>query len=71
MYKKLNEELNLTLAEAAEIAVEIENLSVIKEQIYKLKSKITALGTVNLASIAEYEEVWEKYEFMAAQERIK
>ena len=35
---------------------------------YKLKSKITALGTVNLASIAEYEEVCEKYEFMAAQE---
>ena len=68
LYKKLNEELNLTLAEAAEIAVEIENLSVIKEQIYKLKSKITALGTVNLASIAEYEEVCEKYEFMAAQE---
>lgn len=68
LYKKLNEELNLTLAEASEIAIEIENLSVIKDEIYKLKSKITSLGTVNLAAIAEYEEVCEKYEFMAAQE---
>lgn len=68
LYKKLNEELNLTLAEAEEIAVEIENISAVKEQIYKLKSKITALGIVNLAAIAEYEEVCEKYEFMAAQE---
>lgn len=68
LYKKLNEELNLTLAEANEIAVEIVNLAAIKDEIYKLKSKITLLGTVNLAAIAEYEEVSEKYEFMAAQE---
>ena len=68
LYKKLNEELNLTVAEASEIAIEVENLNVMKEEIYKLKSKITLLGTVNLAAIAEYEEVCEKYEFMAAQE---
>lgn len=68
LYKKLNEELNLTLAEATEISVEIENIAIVKDQIYKLKSKITALGTVNLAAIAEYEEVGAKYEFMSAQE---
>lgn len=67
-YKRLNEELNLTLAEAVEIALEIENISKIKDEIFKLKSQITSLGTVNLAAIAEYEEVCEKYEFMAAQE---
>ncbi|MGL5353070.1 MAG: chromosome segregation protein SMC, partial [Clostridium sp.] len=68
LYKKLNEELNLTLAEASDIAIEIENISIVKDEIYKLKSKITSLGTVNLASIAEYEEVSVKYEFMSAQE---
>lgn len=64
----MNEELNLTLAEAVEIALDIENLSKVKDDIFKLKAKITALGTVNLAAIAEYEEVCEKYEFMSAQE---
>lgn len=67
-YKRLNEELNLTLAEAVEIALDIENLSKVKDDIFKLKAKITALGTVNLAAIVEYEEVCEKYEFMSAQE---
>lgn len=67
-YKRLNEELNLTLAEAVEIALEIENISKVKDEIFKLKAQITALGTVNLAAIAEYEEVCEKYEFMSAQE---
>ena len=67
-YKKLNEELNLTLAEAKEIAEEIENINLVKDEIQKLKSKITLLGVINLASIAEYEEVLEKYQFMANQE---
>lgn len=67
-YKKLNDELNLTLAEAKEIAENIENIILVKEEIQKLKSKITILGIINLASIAEYEEVLEKYEFMANQE---
>lgn len=67
-YKKLNEELNLTLAEAKEIAEKIENITLVKEEIQKLKSKITLLGVINLASIAEYEEVLEKYQFMANQE---
>ncbi|MBX7294055.1 chromosome segregation protein SMC [Clostridium chauvoei] len=67
-YKKLNEELNLTLAEAMEIAIEISSVSKIKDEIFILKSKITQLGTVNLAAIAEYEEVVEKYEFMSSQE---
>ncbi len=67
-YKKLNEELGLTLAEAIEIALDIENISKIREEIFKLKSQIASLGTVNLAAIVEYEEVCEKYEFMSSQE---
>lgn len=67
-YTKLNEELNLSLAEAYDIAFEIENIQKVKEDIFKLKNKITALGTVNLASISEYEEVLEKYNFMHTQE---
>ena len=69
LYTKLNEELELTLAEAMDIAVEVEDTSKYKEDISRLKSKITALGTVNLAAIEEYEEVKEKYEFMYGQEQ--
>lgn len=67
-YRKLNEELDLTLAEAIEIALDIEDVSVTKEEILKIKNQITLLGMVNLASIAEYEDITEKYEFMSLQE---
>ncbi|MBW6409764.1 chromosome segregation protein SMC [Clostridium weizhouense] len=67
-YKKLNEELELTYVEALDIATEVEDEAKVKEIIFKLKSQITALGTVNLASIQEYEEVKEKFEFMSSQE---
>lgn len=69
LYTKLNEELDLTLVEAREIAVEILNVNEVKEEIFSSKKKITALGTVNLAAIEEYEEVKEKYEFMSNQEQ--
>lgn len=68
-YTKLNEELDLTLAEGKEIAVSIENTEAVKDDIISLKRKITALGTVNLASIEEFEEVKEKFEFMSNQEQ--
>ena len=67
-YTKLNEELDLTLAEAQEVAVEVENVYDVKESIINYKRNITALGTVNLAAIQEYDEVKEKYEFMSSQE---
>ncbi|GAA0078028.1 chromosome segregation protein SMC [Clostridium sp. CTA-5] len=67
-YKKLNEELELTYVEALDIAAEVEDEEKVKEIIFKLKSQITALGIVNLASIQEYEEVKEKFEFMSSQE---
>ena len=51
-----------------EIAIEVFNITETKDDIFKLKAKISALGTVNLAAIAEYEEVVEKYNFMSTQE---
>lgn len=69
LYTKLNEEMNLTLAEAKDIAVLVEEPQKYKEAVASLKGRITALGTVNLASIEEYEEVREKYEFMYVQEQ--
>ena len=68
LYNRLNSELNLTLAEAKEIAVSVENINILKDEISVLKSKISALGTVNLSAIVEYDEVCEKYEFMSSQE---
>ncbi len=68
-YKKLNEELELTYVEALEIAEDIENEEEIKELTKKLKVQITSLGTVNLASIQEYEDVKEKFDFMSSQEK--
>ena len=68
LYNRLNRELNLTLAEAKEIAIVVENINELKDEISVLKSKISALGTVNLSAIVEYDEVCEKYEFMSSQE---
>lgn len=68
-YTKLNEELDLTLAEAKEIAVEVDSVHKYREDIGNLKKNITILGTVNLAAIEEYEEVKEKFEFMSSQEQ--
>ena len=68
LLNKLNSELELTLAEAEEIAVKIDNINSVRDMVYKLKNKIAALGTVNLSAIVEYDEVCEKYEFMSTQE---
>lgn len=68
-FKKLNEEMDLTYAEALEIAKPIENIMAFKDNINSIKRRISALGTVNLAAISEYEEVSEKYEFMSTQEQ--
>ena len=69
LLNKLNVEFNLTLAEAEEIAVEIEDVNEVKNTISNLKGKISSLGTVNLQAIVEYDEVSEKYQFMFSQEQ--
>lgn len=67
IYKKLNEELELTYAEALDICEPVENEEELKSDITVIKSKITKLGVVNLAAIEEYEELKEKFEFMSGQ----
>lgn len=69
LYNKLNGDLNLTLAEAEEIAIELKSVQLTKERIGDIKLRIAALGTVNLKSIVEYDEISEKYNFMFTQEQ--
>ena len=57
IYKKLNEELELTYAEALDICEPVENEEDLKSNISSIKSKITKLGIVNLAAIEEYEDI--------------
>ncbi len=46
---------------------ELNNVAKIKESIKELKSKIRALGSVNVNAIKDYEEVSERYETMSTQ----
>ncbi|OPJ61782.1 chromosome segregation protein SMC [Clostridium oryzae] len=66
-YHKLNEEYKLTLAEAQDIKIEIADINEMKKHINKLKTQISALGTINLGAIEEYKETAEKYSFMKSQ----
>ncbi|MBV7271965.1 chromosome segregation protein SMC [Clostridiaceae bacterium UIB06] len=67
MYSKLNDEFEITYAEALDYKEDIENLEDIKKEISILKSNISSLGTVNLSAIDEYKEVTEKVNFMTEQ----
>jgi chromosome segregation protein len=64
---KLNEEFQMTYAEAEDCRLEIENIDKLKSEIFGLKSKISSLGVVNLGAIEEYEQIKEKYTFMSEQ----
>lgn len=66
-YKKLNDELELTYAEALDICEPVIEEESLGQEINITKGEITALGIVNLAAIEEYEEIKEKYEFMSSQ----
>ncbi|WP_139904537.1 chromosome segregation protein SMC [Clostridium thermarum] len=67
MLSKLNDEYNLTLAEAQRYKKIIENPDIIKKEVTTLKSSISQLGVVNVGSIEEYEKLQEKYSFMNSQ----
>jgi len=64
---KLNDEYNITLAEAQKYKREISNSEEVKREVAELKSNITALGVVNVGAIEEYEQLTEKYNFMSGQ----
>lgn len=57
----------LTVSQAAEQAKPIENLMVAQNDLEDLKKRIAALGTVNTASIEEYQQISELYKEQSAQ----
>ncbi|MCB2358366.1 chromosome segregation protein SMC [Clostridium estertheticum] len=66
-YKKLNEDFELTYAEALIFKKEIDDIYKLKNEIAKLKEDITLLGKINVSAIEEYKEVKDKYTFMNGQ----
>ncbi|MFX0549098.1 chromosome segregation protein SMC [Hathewaya histolytica] len=67
MLQKLNEEYDLTYAQAIDYKIEDIDVNSTKNNIDKLKNNINKLGIVNVGSIEEYREVKEKYSFMNEQ----
>lgn len=66
-YAKLNEDFDLTYAEALQFKIEIEDIDMLKKEIISLKKEISMLGEVNVGAIEEYKEVKEKFTFMECQ----
>ncbi len=64
---QLYEQYELSLSQAQEQAEPLEDLQAAQRELQSLKGKIRALGTVNVAAIAEYAEVSERYRFLSAQ----
>ena len=64
---KLYDEYELTKTDAENLGIKIENISEAKKRLQEIRSKIKALGSVNVAAIEEYKEVNERYEFLSGQ----
>ena len=64
---KLYDKYELTRNGAEQLGIVIEDPAVSGKRLQELKTKIRALGSVNVAAIEEYEQVSERYEFMSAQ----
>lgn len=67
LINKINDELNLTLAEAKEERIEISDKDESRKMLNDLRRQITALGNVNVAAIEEFREVSEHREFLTTQ----
>lgn len=65
--KQLLDVYGLTRSEAVQIAEKIDDMTAAQRELNDVKSKIRALGSVNVEAIDEYREVSERYEFMSAQ----
>ncbi|MBP0963462.1 MAG: chromosome segregation protein SMC, partial [Oscillospiraceae bacterium] len=64
---KLWDEYELSRSQAREAAIKLEDIPAAQKRLTELKSRIKALGHVNLAAIEEYKEVAERYEFLHSQ----
>ncbi|MBW9144113.1 chromosome segregation protein SMC [Clostridium sp. CM027] len=66
-YQKLNDDFELTYAEALQFKNEIEDIDKLKKEIIALKAAISMLGKINVSAIEEYKEVKDKFTFMNGQ----
>ncbi|MBP1549861.1 MAG: chromosome segregation protein SMC, partial [Oscillospiraceae bacterium] len=64
---EMQEQYNMYLSEAMEIAQPVENLLMVQRDLNEIKQKIRGLGSVNVAAIEEYKKVSERYTFMKEQ----
>ncbi len=67
LVRKLFDEYELTLSEAKEQAIQLESRDTAHRRLLELKSKIRAMGNINVGAIEEYSEVKTRYDFMRAQ----
>ena len=64
---KLYDEYQLTLKEAQDIGIELEDIPAAKRTLNEVRGKIRALGSVNVDAVDEYREVSERYEYLSGQ----
>ena len=65
--RKLWDEYELTKTDAVQVAIPIENAVAAQRRLAELKNKIRNLGSVNVAAIEEFKEVFERYSFLKGQ----
>lgn len=65
--KLLYDRYELTVSMAVERAKPLENLLMAENQLAELNKRISALGSINMESIEEYQTVSERYEFQTSQ----
>ena len=64
---KLYDEYQLTLREAADMNIVLDDIPKAQRTLTEIKNKIRALGSVNVGAVEEYKEVSERYEYMSVQ----
>ena len=64
---KLYDEYQLTLQEAQNMGIVLEDIPASRAKLTELRNKIRALGSVNTDAVDEYREVSERYEYLDGQ----
>ena len=64
---RLWEEYELALADAEALCVPFESVTELRRKVAEVRGRIKALGNVNVGAIEEYEEVFQRYEFLRSQ----
>lgn len=64
---KLYDEYQLSLREAADLGIVLDDIPKAQRTLQEIKNKIRSLGSVNVGAVEEYKEVSERYEYMSTQ----